>query len=90
MRQAILRDILIIVINTVSLALSLYLVLSGAGIHSPDFFSLQSYIALAAFAWFVAEILTMLTNEKRRALHDFIAGTVVVRTGDSSRIPEEA
>lgn len=30
-------------------------------------------------AWFVAEVLTMLTNRKRRALHDFIAGTVVVR-----------
>src|SRR5882724_2398788 len=30
--------------------------------------------------WFIAEVLTMLTNEKRRALHDFIAGTVVVRT----------
>jgi uncharacterized RDD family membrane protein YckC len=30
--------------------------------------------------WFLAEVLTMLTNEKRRALHDFIAGTVVVRT----------
>jgi uncharacterized RDD family membrane protein YckC len=31
------------------------------------------------FLWFAAEVLTMLTNEKRRALHDFIAGTVVVR-----------
>ena len=30
--------------------------------------------------WFVAEALPMLTNEKRRAIHDFIAGTVVVRT----------
>lgn len=30
--------------------------------------------------WFCAEVATMLTNEKRRALHDFIAGTVVVRT----------
>jgi uncharacterized RDD family membrane protein YckC len=30
--------------------------------------------------WFVAEVLTMLTNEKRRALHDFIAGTIVIRT----------
>jgi hypothetical protein len=30
--------------------------------------------------WFVAEVITMLTNEKRRALHDFIAGTIVVRT----------
>ena len=31
-------------------------------------------------SWFLAEVLTMLTNSKRRALHDFIAGTVVVRT----------
>lgn len=30
--------------------------------------------------WFIAEVLTMLTNKKRRALHDIIAGTVVVRT----------
>lgn len=30
--------------------------------------------------WFAAEVVTMLTNKKRRALHDFIAGTVVVRT----------
>ncbi|GJQ61006.1 MAG: hypothetical protein SCALA702_00590 [Melioribacteraceae bacterium] len=30
--------------------------------------------------WFLAEVLTMLTNDKRRALHDMIAGTVVVRT----------
>ena len=26
------------------------------------------------------EIVTMLTNKKRRAIHDFIAGAVVVRT----------
>ena len=30
--------------------------------------------------WYLAEIITMLTNDKRRALHDFLAGTVVVRT----------
>jgi uncharacterized RDD family membrane protein YckC len=30
--------------------------------------------------WILAEITTMLTNKKRRALHDYIAGTVVVRT----------
>lgn len=35
--------------------------------------------------WFVAEVLTMLTNEKRRALHDFIAGTVVVRLNMDER-----
>ena len=30
--------------------------------------------------WLLAELITMLTNRKRRAIHDFVAGTVVVRT----------
>ena len=30
-------------------------------------------------AWFWSEVLVLLFNKKRRALHDFIAGTVVVR-----------
>jgi|KBSSwiStaDraftv2_1062776.scaffolds.fasta_scaffold128226_4 hypothetical protein len=40
--------------------------------------------------WFLAEVLTMLTNAKRRALHDFIAGTVVVRTNAEDRIAQGA
>jgi hypothetical protein len=38
--------------------------------------------------WFVAEVLTMLTNDKRRALHDFVAGTVVVRTNTEDSIAQ--
>jgi uncharacterized RDD family membrane protein YckC len=38
--------------------------------------------------WFLAEVLTMLTNDKRRALHDFIAGTVVVRTNTEHSIAQ--
>ena len=34
----------------------------------------------ADFGWFAAELITMLTNAKRRAVHDFIARSVVVRT----------
>jgi uncharacterized RDD family membrane protein YckC len=34
--------------------------------------------------WFLAEVLTMLTNDKRRALHDVIAGTVVIRVDSAS------
>jgi uncharacterized RDD family membrane protein YckC len=33
-----------------------------------------------AAVWIWSEFLVLLTNKKRRALHDFIAGTVVVRT----------
>jgi uncharacterized RDD family membrane protein YckC len=36
------------------------------------------YISLVVF--YLADIVVCLVNEKRRALHDFIAGTVVVKT----------
>jgi uncharacterized RDD family membrane protein YckC len=36
-------------------------------------------LGYAAAIWFTLEVVTMLFNDKRRALHDFIAGTVVVR-----------
>jgi uncharacterized RDD family membrane protein YckC len=77
--QAFLRDIVIIGINIISLAISINLFLTGDGIESPKFANLQMVIGVAELGWFVAEILTMLTNKKRRAVHDFIAGTVVVK-----------
>jgi uncharacterized RDD family membrane protein YckC len=83
MMQAFLRDIVIIGINIISSAISLNLLITAGGIQSPKFQNVQMVIGFASFAWFVAEILTMLTNKKRRAVHDFIAGTVVVRVGDS-------
>jgi uncharacterized RDD family membrane protein YckC len=33
-----------------------------------------------SFAWTGSELVVLLLNEKRRALHDYIAGTVVIRT----------
>jgi uncharacterized RDD family membrane protein YckC len=38
-------------------------------------------------AWFWSELIVLLTNRKRRALHDFIAGTVVVHRTPS---PDES
>lgn len=49
---------------------------------SSDYSALANIVDWTDFiagVWWFAEIVTMLTNEKRRALHDFIAGTVVVR-----------
>ncbi|NNF68029.1 MAG: RDD family protein [Gammaproteobacteria bacterium] len=56
------------------------------------------FIALVVvhFAWPFLELLTMLLNRRRRALHDYIAGTVVIRylrTAEKSRnitIPAES
>jgi len=36
-------------------------------------------------AWTLSELITLLFNRRRRALHDFIAGTVVVRVSDQTR-----
>lgn len=80
LQQAVMRDIVYIVINTLSLAWLAWLVLSGQ-------YTAEAYAESAAetvffwggTAWFVLEIVSTLTNSKRRAVHDFIAGTVVVR-----------
>jgi uncharacterized RDD family membrane protein YckC len=39
----------------------------------------DTFLTYSTANWFLVEIITMLTNDKRRALHDFIAGTVVIR-----------
>lgn len=37
------------------------------------------YFELISYLWIGSELIVLLFNKKRRALHDFIAGTVVVR-----------
>jgi len=39
----------------------------------------QEQISFVNSAWFVLEVVTVLFNQKRRAFHDYIAGTVVVK-----------
>ena len=40
--------------------------------------------------WVWGELIVLLTNRKRRALHDFIAGTVVVRTSPNQSLQPRA
>jgi uncharacterized RDD family membrane protein YckC len=87
MKQAVLRDSFYVVYTMVSLAIDLPAVASGRNPYDPETASLATLglariLSLSAtMLWSFIEVVTMLTNEKRRALHDFIAGTVVVRTG---------
>jgi uncharacterized RDD family membrane protein YckC len=41
--------------------------------------ALHSIIEIAAFVWILADIIVFFCNDERRALHDFVAGTVVVK-----------
>ena len=80
-RQALLREIGTVVPSTCGLVYFIYLVLAKKYTMAA---SLENYWPLAALGflnvgWFVLEITTMLANQKRRALHDLIAGTVVIR-----------
>ena len=36
-------------------------------------------VAIIGWIWFWSEVVVLLLNERKRAIHDFIAGTVVVR-----------
>ena len=80
LRQAFLRDIGYIILNTLSLFYLIYLVIDGKYGSNADVSSLPGRIlGYAGFGWFLLEVITMLTNKRRRAFHDYIAGTVVIR-----------
>jgi uncharacterized RDD family membrane protein YckC len=66
--KAALRDAVPIVITAYPLIYP-----AGLGLH-------MYYTEGILIAWSLIELLTMLTNRRRRALHDLIAGTIVVRT----------
>ena len=87
-KQAIMRDIIPIVLIVLMFVLTVFgfadsmdPVNSSLGANSNSALLVLSMITGSIMMlWFLAEVITMLTNPKRRALHDFIAGTVVVRT----------
>jgi uncharacterized RDD family membrane protein YckC len=85
LRQAAMRDILPL-ISLVVVLLDLpdvahgknpYQEAAAAGLAGLSTFQLVMVWSMPA--WWILEVVTMLSNSKRRALHDFIAGTVVMR-----------
>jgi uncharacterized RDD family membrane protein YckC len=81
-REAFLRDTGYILLSICSLVSFVYVVCTGRYVPGKETASLsEAVLAWAGCAWYLLEVITMLTNDKRRAVHDFIAGTVVVRPG---------
>lgn len=73
--QAALRDVVPCLLLPVSIWLALHTVITGEQPHPTTYQWAYSF----AFMWVLLEMLTMLFNEQRRAIHDLIARTVVVR-----------
>ena len=76
-RQAVIRESPYIVLLLIGWATVSADLLTSGGLNIPLW--VANSLSFAAFIWFALEIITMLFNDKRRALHDYIAGTVVVR-----------
>lgn len=79
--QACLRDIVPIILIPISIHIYYQIAYFGATLES---LSDEPWFALLGFgliAWGLLEIVSMLLNDKRRAVHDLLAGSVVVKGG---------
>jgi uncharacterized RDD family membrane protein YckC len=87
MRQAVWRDIFQVALFPVGLFIDIPRILQGTDIFAPTTLTATDVlIVTSTFLWFSIEVITMLTNRKRRALHDFIAGSVVIRKHSPVRV----
>ncbi|CAM5190090.1 RDD family protein [Alishewanella longhuensis] len=79
--QALRRESVNLALNIVWVFLSLTVAVSleSHGAISENLALVVIGFGLLAFVWAVSEFVTMLFNDKRRAIHDFIGKTVVVR-----------
>jgi uncharacterized RDD family membrane protein YckC len=86
-RQAALRDIFGIVSVAFGLTMTIPRIVHGIDITADVNLTPADYVlTFSSLAWFAVELITMFTNSKRRSLHDFIAGSVVIRK--ESRVTE--
>jgi len=74
-KQSLFRDGVYILIE---LAAVIYFVLKSES-FSNKFESYTDFSGNAQLVWLLLELITMLTNKKRRALHDYLANSVVIR-----------
>jgi len=80
LKQSVIRDSFSIIFQALGL---LYFSIQIAKSILPAIHLLEKYddfLALISSIWILLELLSMLTNDKKRAIHDFIAKTVVVRS----------
>ncbi len=78
-KQSCMRDIVPIIMVPFSVYAYAQLAFFGKTWQSLDQDSVLTIVSLIMISWVVLESVSMLFNEKRRAVHDYIAGSVVVR-----------
>ena len=79
LRQSILRDSFYLTIEIIGLLYFTFLVLqTGQTEYILDDY--RNFADQPILWWTIIELITMLTNSKKRAVHDFLAKSVVIRT----------
>ena len=79
LKQSVLRESFYLIISIAGLSL-----VFQTGDAGYIFNSYQKFANQAILWWTLIELITMFSNSKRRALHDYIAKSVVVRTNNSA------
>lgn len=88
MKQAAMRSLVPLCLVGLAFLLSLWALFDPVGfLLSRGMRVAAALLRLANIGWFLLEVITMLVNRKRRALHDFIAGSVVVWSADQRMQP---
>jgi uncharacterized RDD family membrane protein YckC len=88
LKRALLRDAPWWAIGILGLVAEFPIVMTGVNpTHEKDRGTLGQIFMWGGMAWFALELATMLLNQKRRAVHDLIAGSVVVRVGPAVTQP---
>jgi uncharacterized RDD family membrane protein YckC len=77
LEQAFMRDSVYVLISTIGLFLALFQIITSRY----NFLSsmVDQVLDWFGLVWFFLEVITMMTNDKRRALHDQLAGSVVIK-----------
>lgn len=91
-KEAILRHIVLFALTILSVVMMISCVLSAdeatyarlSWLKQPQYLTTQSPIFFkvynwATYIWIYSEFIVLLTNKMKRAIHDYIAGTVIVK-----------
>lgn len=79
LKQACLRDIVPLLVWPLNIHLAYLMAFEKVSEEELLNYPIYQAIVITMIGWLVLELVTLLMNRKRRAVHDFIAGSVVVR-----------
>jgi uncharacterized RDD family membrane protein YckC len=78
LKQSFMRDSIYMLLQVIGLVILVSQIIE-LGEYPLDGSAIKSYLDWLSMLWFLLEIATILTNRRRRAIHDFLAGSVVIR-----------